>query len=134
MPNRSIISVSICIALHMLKTNVCHITFYRRLTKWIFYVLLRLLWETFSEIFLSESTLNSIKCIKLTRITKIVWEKLDRNPDWTVIMIKYIYICVFFFFTKVSFNANKYFFSHSSVPFPNFSFTTLWGRVLNFVW
>ena len=100
MPNRSIISVSICIALHMLKTNVCHITFYRRLTKWIFYVLLPLLWKTFSEIFLSESTLNSIKCIKLTRITKIVWEKLDRNPDWTVIMIKYICICVFFFLQK----------------------------------
>ena len=36
-------------------------------------------------------------------------------------------MCVFFFFfsTKVPFNAKKYFFSPSSVPFQNFSFATL---------
>ena len=35
-------------------------------------------------------------------------------------------MCVFFFFfTKVPFNAKKYFFIHSSVPFQNFSFATL---------
>ena len=32
---------------------------------------------------------------------------------------------LFFFFTKVPFNAKKYVFSHSSVPFQNFSLATL---------
>ena len=41
-------------------------------------------------------------------------------------MTNYITMRVFFFlFTKVLFDAKKYFFSHSSVPFPNFSFATL---------
>ena len=41
LPNCNVILVSICIALHMLKMNVCYITFHRRLTQRGFNILLR---------------------------------------------------------------------------------------------
>ena len=43
----------------------------------------------------------------------------------------YIHACIFFFFTKVPFDAKEYFFSHSSVPFQNFSFATLYEMVIS---
>ena len=60
----------------------------------------------------------------------MVGEKLYHNHNHyiiiMVIMTNYRCMCVYFFSTKVPFNSKKYFFSHSSVPFHNFSFTALY--------
>ena len=61
----------------------------------------------------------------------MVWEKLDHNPHWRIIMTNYIYMCVFFY--KSTIWCKKCFFSHSSAPFQNFSFATLTGKLYSFV-
>ena len=56
---------------------------------------------------------------------KTVFMQIEPNgSNWRIIMRNFICMRVFFL-TKVPFVSQKYFFSHSSVPLPNFSLATL---------